>query len=106
MIANDEYIISIGVVISNKCEGFNLKKMKLEEFPDLNSEERQRPILVFYNHYLYIFMGYNKNNILDSIERIQINNLQKSKCEKVAFKNYYNINIKFYGAIIIFIMEI
>ena len=28
--------------------------------PDLNSEERQRPILTIYKDYLYAFMGYTQ----------------------------------------------
>ena len=98
MISKDDYIFSIGRCNSNKYEGFNLKAMKQAELPDLNYGERQRPILEIYNNYLYIFMGYTQYNILDSIERMEIDNLEISKCEKLAFKNPENMNTKFFGA--------
>ena len=98
MIANDDYIFVIGGYNSNKCECFNFKTMKWQAMPDLNSEERQRPILAIYKDYLYVFMGYSQYNILDSVERININKLGKSKWEKVAFSNPDSINLKFYGA--------
>jgi hypothetical protein len=98
MIAEDNYIFVVGGYNSNKCEYFNLKTMKWEAMPDLNSEERQRPILVIHKDYLYAFMGYTQYNILDSIERINITKLGSSKWEKVSISNPNNINLKFYGA--------
>ena len=98
MIANDNYIFVIGGYNSNKCECFNLETMKWEPLPDLNSEERQRPMLVIYKDYLYAFMGHTQFNILDTIERINITKLKSSKWEKVAFSNPRNINSKFYEA--------
>ena len=98
MIAEDNYIFVVGGYNSNKCEYFNLKTMKWESLPDLNSEERQRPILVIHKDYLYAFMGYTQYNILDSIERINITKLGSSKWEKVSISNPNNINLKFYGA--------
>ena len=98
MISNDDYIFVVGGYNSNKCEYFNLKTMKWEVMPDLNSEERQRPILIINEGYLYAFMGYTQYNILDSVERININKLGTSKWEKLAFTNPDNINLKFYGA--------
>ena len=98
MISNGNYIFVVGGYNSNKCEYFNLKTLKWEALPDLNSDERQRPMLVIYNNYLYAFMGYTQFNILDSIERININKLSSSRWEKVSFSNPENINIKFFGA--------
>ena len=98
MIANDNYIFVIGGYNSNKCECFNLETLKWESLPDLNSEERQRPMLIIYKDYLYAFMGHTQFNILDTIERININKLKTSKWEKVSFSNPSNINSKFYEA--------
>ena len=98
MIGNDDYIFVIGGYNSNKCECFNLKTLKWETMPDLNSEERQRPILAIYKDYLYAFMGCTQYNILDSVERINIKKLGTSKWEKLSISNPDNINLKFYGA--------
>ena len=98
MIGNDDYIFVIGGYNSNKCECFNLKTLKWEAMPDLNSEERQRPILAIYKDYLYVFMGYTQYNILDTVERINIKKLGTSKWEKVSISNPDDINLKFYGA--------
>ena len=98
MIAEDNYIFVVGGYNSSKCEYFNLKNMKWEAMPDLNSEERQRPMLVIYKDYLYAFMGHTQFRILDSIERINIAKLGSSKWEKVSISNTNNINLKFYGA--------
>ena len=98
MIANDNYIFVVGGYNSNKCEYFNLKTLKWESMPNLNSEERQRAMLVIYKDYLYAFMGHTQFGILDSVERININQLGSSKWEKVSISNPNNINLKFYGA--------
>ena len=98
MIANDNYVFVIGGYNSNKCECFNLKTLKWEAMPDLNREERQRPMLVIYKDYLYAFMGYTQNNILNSVERINISKLGSCKWEKVSIKNEENLNLRFYGA--------
>ena len=98
MISNENYIFVIGGYNSNKCECFNLKTLQWESMPNLNSDERQRPMLVIYKDYLYAFMGYTQFNILDSIERINISKLGKSKWEKVSISNPDKLNLKFYGA--------
>ena len=94
MIGNDDYIFALGGYNSNKCECFNLKTLKWEAMPDLNSEERQRPILAICKDYLYAFMGFTQYNILDSVERINIKKINTSKWEKVSITNPCN----FYGA--------
>ena len=98
MIANDNYIFVIGGYNSNKCEYFNLETLKWESLPDLNSEERQRPMLIIYKDYLYAFMGHTQFSILDTIERINITKLKTSKWEKVSYSNPSNINSQFYEA--------
>ena len=98
MIGNDDTIFVVGGYNSNKCECFNLKTLKWETMPDLNSEERQRPILAIYKDYLYAFMGYTQYNILDSVERINIKKLGSNKWEKLSISNPDKINLKFYGA--------
>lgn len=98
MISNGKYIFVIGGYNSNKCEYFNLNTSKWERMPNLNSEERQRPMLVIHKDYLYAFMGYTQFGILDSIERINISKLGKSKWEKVSISNPGGINLKFYGS--------
>ena len=98
MIANNNYVFAIGGYNSNKCEAFNLKTLKWEEMPDLNSSERQRATLIFYGDYLYAFMGYTQFGILDSVERINIKKLGMSKWEKVNVENPSKINLRFYGA--------
>ena len=98
MVANDNYIFVIGGYNSNKCEYFNLETLKWESLPDLNSEERQRPMLIIYKDYLYAFMGHTQFNILDTIERINITKLKTSKWEKVSYSNPSNINSQFYEA--------
>ena len=100
MIANDNYIFVIGGYNSNKCEAFNLRTLKWEEMPNLNSNERQRTILTIHDNYLYAFMGYSQFGILDSVERININikDFGKKNWEVVTITNLSKIDIKFYGA--------
>ena len=98
MIANENYIFVIGGYNSNKCEAFNMQTLKWESMPDLNSPERQCAMLFIYGDYLYAFMGYNQNDIMDSIERINITKKGHSKWENVIVTNNGNINLKFYGA--------
>ena len=98
MIGNEKYIFVIGGYNSNKCECFNLNTLKWESMPDLNSNERQRPMLTIYKDYLYAFMGYSQFGILDSVERINITKLGTSEWEKVSVSNPGRINLNFYGA--------
>ena len=57
-------------------------------------------MLVIYNDYLYVFMGYTQFNILNSIERINIDilSISVSLWEKVSFSNPENGDLHFYGA--------
>ena len=98
MIANDNYVFVVGGYNSNKCEYFNFKTLKWGSMPNLNSEERQRAMLVIYKDYLYAFMGYTQFGILDSVERINIAKLGTSQWEKVSISNPERINLKLYGS--------
>lgn len=73
-----------------------MKTLNWESIPNLNSEERQRPMLELYKDNLFAFMGYTQNDILDSVERININKLDK--WEKLSISNPDSINLKLYGA--------
>ena len=99
MISNESYIFVIGGYNSSKCEYFSLKNLKWEKMFDLNTGERQRSMLVIHRDYLYSFMGYSQYNILDSVERININgNLLSYKWENINIANEFNLNLKFYGS--------
>lgn len=91
---NEKYLFVVGGYDSNKCEYFDMKTFKWNKMPELISNERQRPILVIHEDYLYAFMGFNKTDILYSIERINIKSLKTSKWENVITLN----PIKLYGS--------
>ena len=105
MISNDNYIFVIGGFNSNKCEAFNLRTLKWEAMPDLNSPERQSPILTIHDDYLYAFMGHTQYNILDNVERINIKNLGSNKWENVIVSNPNNVNTRFYGAGVYYVKD-
>lgn len=98
MIINENYIFVIGGYNSNKCEYFNLINLTWENMHNLNSKERQRPMLALYNDYLYCFMGFNYLNILDSVERINIKELPNSVWENIDINYSNKIVHNFYGA--------
>ena len=106
MISNENYIFVIGGFNSNKCEAFNLRTLKWEAMPDLNSPERQSPILTIHGDYLYAFMGHTQYNILDTVERINIKNLGSNKWENVIVSNPNNVNIRFYGAGVYYVNDV
>ena len=105
MISNENYIFVIGGFNSNKCEAFNLRTLKWEAMPDLNSPERQSPILTIHDDYLYAFMGHTQYNILDTVERINIKNLGSNKWENVIVSNPNNVNTRFYGAGVYYVKD-
>ena len=100
MIADKEKIYVIGGYDSNKCEVFDIANNKWNEMPDLNSKERQRSMLYIDNNYLYCFMGLSQNGILDSVERINLENIDAG-WSNIIIDNCDDINLKFYGAGII-----
>ena len=105
MIYNENYIFVIGGYNSNKCEAFNLRTLKWEALPDLNSPERQQAILTIHGDYLYAFMGYNQFNILDTVERINIKTLGSSKWENVIVTKGNNVNNRFYGSGVYYVKD-
>ena len=99
MISSNNYIFVIGGYSSNICECFNLRNLKWEKMFDLNCKERQRCMLVIYKEYLYAFMGYSQYEILDSVERININNnILVNRWENINISNEYYLNLKFFGS--------
>ena len=68
--------------------------------PDLTVNERQRSMLFVEKNFLYCFMGLTQNGILDSVERINLENIDAG-WENIIVDNYDDINLKFYGAGII-----
>ena len=100
MIAENEKIYVIGGYNSNKCEVYDIANKAWNELPDLLAKERQRSMLFIENNYLYCFMGLTQNGILDTVERINLDNLEAG-WENVNIINSGEINLKFYGAGII-----
>ena len=100
MIANKDKIYVIGGYNSNKCEVYDMTTQTWTEMPDLLARERQRSMLFIENNFLYCFMGLNQTGILDSVERINIENIEAG-WETIIVDNSNDINLKFYGAGII-----
>ena len=96
MVGYKKKIFVIGGFNSNKCEAFNFETNKWEMLPDLNSKERQRPVICVFNDYLYTFMGYTEENFINYVERIDIKNLNRWEIIKTFNPN--SINLNFYGA--------
>lgn len=94
MIGNEKYLFVVGGYACNKCEYFDMKNFKWNEITNLISNERQRPMLIIHEDYLYAFMGFTQENILSSIERINIKSIKTSKWENVNVLN----PIKFFGS--------
>lgn len=95
-----DFIFSIGGYATNSCERFDLKDQKWVKLANLNSEERQTPILYIQGMWLYAFFGYKQGEYLETIERLNIKS-QKSKWENILYLNPENINMGFIGAGII-----
>ena len=100
MIAEKDKIYVIGGYNSNKCEVYDITKKTWNEMPDLIAKERQRSMLFVEKNFLYCFMGLSQTGILDSIERINIDNFDAG-WETIIIDNANDINLKFYGAGII-----
>lgn len=97
MIFYKNQIYAIGGYNSNRCERYDIKSSKWSMMADMNSIERQRPILLVESNYLYTFMGLSQFNSVESIERINLNNLS-AKWENIFFENPDNIRLGFYGS--------
>lgn len=100
MIANKDKIYVIGGYNSNKCEVYDIINKTWNEMPDLIAKERQKSMLEIQNNYLYSFMGLSQNGILDSVERINLDNIEVG-WESINIDSNEDINLKFYGAGII-----
>lgn len=100
IISNGYYLFAIGGSNSNKCEYFNLLTNEWKKMANLECNERQRSMLTFYKKYLYSFMGISKDGVLDSAERINIENLESNKWEMISISNPSSINLHFWGAAI------
>ena len=100
MIAEKDKIYVIGGYNSNKCEVYDITKKTWNEMPDLIAKERQRSMLFVEKNFLYCFMGLSQTGILDSIERINIDNIDAG-WETIIVDPTNDINLKFYGAGII-----
>ena len=100
MIADKDKIYVIGGYNSNKCEIYDISSKNWSEMPDLIAKERQRTMLFVENNFLYCFMGLSQNGILDSVERINLDNIDAG-WESIIIDNVDDINLKFYGAGII-----
>ena len=77
-----------------------LLKKTWNEMSNLFAKERQRSMLYINNNYLYCFMGLSQNGILDSIERINLENIDAG-WENIIISKFDHINLKFYGSGII-----
>ena len=104
MIGDKEKIYVIGGYNSNKCEVYDIQAKTWSELPDLLSPERQRSMLFIEKNFLYCFMGTSQNGILDTTERLNLDNTQAG-WERINIDNSDNLNLKFYGAGIIRMKE-
>ena len=84
MIADKEKIYVIGGYNTNKCEVYDIKAKTWSELPDLLSPERQRSMLFIEKNFLYCFMGLSQNGMLDSVERLNLDNT-KVGWERILF---------------------
>ena len=100
MIGDRGKIYVVGGYNTNKCEMYDIVFKTWTEMPELTVKERQRPMLYVDNNYLYCFMGLSQDGVLDSVERISLDNIEKG-WEKICVVNERNNNLKFYGAGII-----
>ena len=100
MIANNGKIYVIGGYNSNKCEVYDIEKKTWSELPDLISKERQKSMLFIDKNNLYCFMGLSQSGILDTIEVLNLNNLDAGWVNLIV-DNSEEVNLRFYGAGII-----
>ena len=58
--------------VSSECFFFNLKEKKWNSLPNLNIPRKNSSICLYNSSILYVFRGEDDNNVLDSIEYINI----------------------------------
>ena len=100
MIGYNDKIYCVGGMNNNKNEYYDIKELKWELMPNLNVNERQFPMLYINKNFLYAFCGLKNNIIINTIERINLNNLN-SGWNFVNYKNPDNLDINIYGCGII-----
>ena len=59
--------------VSSECFFFDLKEKKWNNLPNLNNSRKNTSICFYNNSILYVFRGEDDNNVLDSIEYIDVN---------------------------------
>ena len=101
MIADKGKIYVIGGYASNKCEVFDISSNTWSELPDLIEKERQRSMLFVDKNYLYCFMGRNQKELLNTVERINLDNVKAGWESIIVDMGKERINLRFYGAGII-----
>jgi hypothetical protein len=101
MIADKGKIYVIGGYASNKCEVFDISSNTWSELPDLIEKERQRSMLFVDKNYLYCFMGRNQKELLNNVERINLDNVKAGWESIIVDMGKERINLRFYGAGII-----
>ena len=62
-------------IILNECDIFNIKKRKWKKFPKLNIPRQNSTLCIYNNSSLYVIRGTNGKEVLDTIEYINLNNL-------------------------------
>ena len=72
--------------VSSECFCFDLSKKKWNSLPHLKKARKNFSICFYNDSVLYVFMGEDDKNLLDSVEFIDINNLNNKKIGWTIFK--------------------
>ena len=96
-IYHDKKIFIIGGENGSICEYYDFIKNKWIQLNNLNNE-RNRPILLIFNNYLYAINGYDKSQTIMNCERLNLNNLENGKWEIFSFQDNTNGLFKLYGS--------
>ena len=94
---DNKYLFAVGGENTSSVERYNIKDNIWENISPMNCK-RMYPILVIHNDYLYALFGKSNNNeYCNTIERIYLNDIGKSKWEMVILNNPYHIDTRIYG---------
>ena len=63
--------------ISKECSYFDMNSKKWNSFPSLKRGRKNSSLCYYNDSFLYVFMGEDNKNVLDTIEYIDINNINK-----------------------------
>ena len=63
--------------VSKECSYFDMNSKKWNSFPSLKKERKNSSLCYYNDTILYVFMGEDNKNALDTIEYIDINNIKK-----------------------------